>query len=183
MQKVKVQRYVSGKRPEYARDDSTDEESDLDDFVGNRRNKTLTGAAQEIQIETTQHREYIDQNIDDPRLRRLKAIAISADNDGGGQDRVERHRHIHEPEAVSSESEDSEKSDDEDFLNNNAVPENTKKITLASESESDSDLSDNELEVRRQKLRQRMLQQQKVEEVISPFTVARLTHTISFIQI
>ena len=33
MQKVKVQRYVSGKKPDYARGISSDESSDDDDFV------------------------------------------------------------------------------------------------------------------------------------------------------
>ena len=37
MQKVKVQRYISGKRPEYAQYASSDEESDDDDFIDNRR--------------------------------------------------------------------------------------------------------------------------------------------------
>jgi hypothetical protein len=36
MQKVKVQRYISGKRPEYAQYDSSDEESEGDDFIDNR---------------------------------------------------------------------------------------------------------------------------------------------------
>lgn len=33
MQKVKVQRYVSGKKPDYARGVSSDESSDEDDFL------------------------------------------------------------------------------------------------------------------------------------------------------
>lgn len=37
MQKVKVQRYISGKRPDYARADSSSDESEDDDFVDNRR--------------------------------------------------------------------------------------------------------------------------------------------------
>lgn len=42
MQKVKVQRYISGKRPEYAAKDSSDESSnDEDDFVDNRKTITI----------------------------------------------------------------------------------------------------------------------------------------------
>jgi hypothetical protein len=36
MQKVKVQRYISGKRPEYAQYDSSEDESDGEDFIDNK---------------------------------------------------------------------------------------------------------------------------------------------------
>lgn len=37
MQKVKVQRYVSGKKPEYAKHLRSDESSEEDDFIDNRK--------------------------------------------------------------------------------------------------------------------------------------------------
>lgn len=37
MQKVKVQRYISGKRPEYAPKDASDESSNEDDYFENRK--------------------------------------------------------------------------------------------------------------------------------------------------
>lgn len=37
MQKVKVQRYISGKRPEYASKDASDESSNEDDYFENRK--------------------------------------------------------------------------------------------------------------------------------------------------
>lgn len=37
MQKVKVQRYISGKRPEYAPKDVSDESSNEEDFFENRK--------------------------------------------------------------------------------------------------------------------------------------------------
>ena len=37
MQKVKVQRYISGKIPEYAKNLSSDEGSNDDDFIENRK--------------------------------------------------------------------------------------------------------------------------------------------------
>jgi len=37
MQKVKVHRYISGKRPEYAQRDASDESSAEEDFIENRR--------------------------------------------------------------------------------------------------------------------------------------------------
>ena len=53
MQKVKVQRYVSGKIPQYAKKVSSDESSGEDDFLENRKsitfNKLRDVAAQEEQ--------------------------------------------------------------------------------------------------------------------------------------
>lgn len=37
MQKVKVQRYISGKIPEYAKNLSSDESSNEEDFIENRK--------------------------------------------------------------------------------------------------------------------------------------------------
>jgi len=39
MQKVKVHRYISGKRPEYAPDSSSEEESDHEDFIQTQKTK------------------------------------------------------------------------------------------------------------------------------------------------
>lgn len=36
MKKVKVQRYISGKKPEYAQGVSSSEESDIEDFIEQR---------------------------------------------------------------------------------------------------------------------------------------------------
>lgn len=49
MQKVKVQRYISGKRPEYAQYESSEEESGDDDFVDRRaqRNFANRGAMED----------------------------------------------------------------------------------------------------------------------------------------
>lgn len=168
MQKVKVQRYISGKRPEYARGESSDEDSDLEDFIDNR--KKILAAAASAEAETSaatssNHTNYDDdQNVDDPRLRRLKSRVVEEEPT---EVRLERHRHIHEPEIVESESEESESEDEpEPRIPDNDNQATSKKITLASDSESDGDLSDTEIEIRRQKLRQRMLQQQKEEEIL-----------------
>lgn len=165
MQKVKVQRYISGKRPEYARGESSDEESDLEDFIDNRK-KILAAAAsveQEQSAATSSHTTQDEENVDDPRLRRLKSRVVDEEPT---EVRLERHRHIHEPEIVESESEESEDEEPEQRRPENDSQATSKKITLASDSESDGDLSDTEIEIRRQKLRQRMLQQQKEEEVL-----------------
>lgn len=46
MQKVKVQRYISGKRPEYAQRDSSDESSADEDFIEHKK----TFKIKEIQL-------------------------------------------------------------------------------------------------------------------------------------
>lgn len=94
MQKVKVHRYVSGKRPDYAQDVRSDSESDMDDFV-ERRNHIISPPSPEP--------VKSDDDLNDPRLRRLKVI----ENDT--EVRPERRRHIVEPELLeSSEDEDQE---------------------------------------------------------------------------
>lgn len=154
MKKVKVQRYISGKRPQYAHD-SDDADSDLEDFIDNRRK---ANEKEENQEEEEVRKEVEEVDVDDPRLRRLKQLQIDRNDD---QERVERHRAIHEPQFLDSESEKSEV--EEEVVTNFST---TRKITLASDSESDGELSDTEIESRRQRLRNQMLQQQKQEEIL-----------------
>ncbi|KAJ9599532.1 hypothetical protein L9F63_010004 [Diploptera punctata] len=101
MQKVKVHRYVSGKRPDYAPMSSSEEESDEDDFIEQKR-KNLTGRpvspqeAMEQDIDETGEVE-----VDDPRLRRLKTRkAGDQGEESDDENRIERHRHIHAPEIL-----------------------------------------------------------------------------------
>lgn len=155
MKKVKVQRYISGKRPQYARHDSSDADSDLDDFIDNRRK--VNEKEENPVVEDA--RKDVEEEVDDPRLRRLKQLQIIDKDD----ERVERHRAIHEPQFLDSES---EKSEDEEPKRKEGDSMTTRKITLASDSESDGELSDTEIENRRQRLRNQMLQQQKQEEVL-----------------
>ncbi|EDV96284.1 microfibrillar-associated protein 1 [Drosophila grimshawi] len=170
MQKVKVQRYISGKRPDYARADSSSDESDDDDFVDNRK-RLERHKAERHKVELLR-RNSADKNtaeqdeaeVDDPRLRRLRARPVDVED--LERERRERHRHIHEPEMVESASEEEELQDDNNAETQRRIERATNKITLASESDTDSELSDTELETRRTKLRARMLQQQREEEVL-----------------
>lgn len=93
MQKVKVHRYVSGKRPEYAPESSTEEESEEEDFVEKR--VTLATQAASGAVGSTNHaeEENDEEIVDDPRLRRLKVrryddVHVHSDED----ERIERHR-------------------------------------------------------------------------------------------
>jgi len=123
MQKVKVQRYISGKRPEYARADSTDDDSDFEDFLDHRKLKSQL--IPETKIDVAPINELNDETVDDPRLRRLRAIASGSGENN--EERLERRRHIQEPEEVSES--DSEQSDD-DFLKAQPIDSKTKKNNI-----------------------------------------------------
>lgn len=86
------------------------------------------------------------------------------------EDRLERHRRlVHKPERVDSSSSDGGLSDDEEHASkydDEQDNQRTRRISICSESESNSDISDSEIERRRQTLRQKMLQQKREEEVL-----------------
>lgn len=167
MQKVKVQRYISGKRPEYAQYVSTDDESDEDDFIDRKTQKPHDRGEAHDQFANIQYHQ--NELQEDSRLRRLEQV-----RDVGiiASDRHERHRHIHEPEIVQSENEDEEEDENEAPApplivdDESAAALRNRRIALGSDSETDTELSDTEIERRRQKLRSKMLQQRKEEEVL-----------------
>lgn len=178
MKKVKVQRYISGKRPEYAQAHSSDEEEEEDDFIDNRkhgrhgRHDDETGHSQhdDYEASSSSRRNHDNDEYDDPRLRRLTSHRHEEDY---GR-RLERHREIHQPEIVSESSSDSSSSDEEvdvqpqrETADQQNYTMQTRKIALASDSESDGELSETEIEKRRQTLRQKMMQQQKEEELLA----------------
>ena len=68
MEKVKVTRYVTGKRPDYAPDSSSDEE---DEFGFQARKVALPRAEEEDEKEEEEE-EMEDQDVMDRRLRRLQ---------------------------------------------------------------------------------------------------------------
>lgn len=164
MQKVKVQRYISGKRPEYAQYVSSDEESEEEDF-SDRKTQTQKSysRAEEISLEIArlEHSAQIQdqQHIDDPRLKRLQQTQRAEYDDN--EERLQRHRHIHQPEIVESE----EESEPEETTET-VQTMRSRRIALGSDSETDTELSDTEIEQRRQRLRQKMMQQRKEEEVL-----------------
>ncbi|XP_030621635.1 microfibrillar-associated protein 1 [Chanos chanos] len=90
MEKVKVKRYVSGKRPDYAPMESSDEEEEDFQFV--KKGKEVEP---EVEME--------EEEMSDPRLRRL-LNRVSED----AEERLARHRQIAEPELVAESSEDSD---------------------------------------------------------------------------
>lgn len=93
MQKVKVHRYVSGKRPDYAPMSSSEEESEEDDFIEQKR-RHLAGRpvspaeAVEQDVEATG-----EVDLDDPRLRRLKTRKKDDHGEESeDENKMERHR-------------------------------------------------------------------------------------------
>lgn len=178
MQKVKVHRYISGKRPEYAQYDSSGDESAEEDFMDRKAQRNFANRGDEISMDLLKSRgedsndesnNHDDEDtLADPRLRRLmEARKVDRDEDA----RYDRHRHIHEPEIEDSEEEIyDEKYDRIDeqpsISHDDAMLARSRRIALASDSESEPELSDEEIENRRQRLRNKMLEQRKEEEVL-----------------
>lgn len=165
MKKVKVSRYISGKRPEYAQYESSDEESADEDFI-----QTNRARADEIDA----HNDYLERepegevDYDDPRLKRLMVRST----DDYEEDVRQRHRTIHEPEVLSEDEESSDdarsRSDSPEVQQQQQPSQRTRRISLdRSDSESDEDLSDSEIERRRQMLRQKALQKKQDEELLA----------------
>ncbi|XP_063706365.1 microfibrillar-associated protein 1 [Culicoides brevitarsis] len=149
MKKVKVSRYISGKRPEYAQYESSDEESTEDDFLHTNRNRIEDIDTQVSNLEPAGEDDYSD-----PRLKRL----IECTKYDGNEKR--RYRTVHEPEVLQ----------ESDELSNSSEQQNhrTRRISLEqSETDSNEDLSDSEIERRRQKLREKALQKKQDEELLA----------------
>lgn len=91
MQKVKVHRYVSGKRPDYAQDQQSESESDDEDFLERRNRPQRRTPSPELTQE---------DDLNDPRLRRLKIREVDTEI------RPERRRHIEEPEILETSDEE-----------------------------------------------------------------------------
>ncbi|KAK3926119.1 Microfibrillar-associated protein 1 [Frankliniella fusca] len=162
MQKVKVHRYVSGKRPDYAPMSSSEEESEEEDFIDQQGAPVSRPSrpSRPPPRHTESPTELYDENLaDDPRLRRL--MTRHAPHSDEEEDRRERHRHIHEPEVVeSSEEEEAEEVNEE--------PEGRRQERRveadSSQSEDEEELSDEEIERRRLLLRQKLLARKEEQE-------------------
>ncbi|CAN8004117.1 unnamed protein product [Ixodes hexagonus] len=143
MQKVKVHRYVSGRRPKYAPKESSDEESG-DEFTFERRQQPA--APEPIPVDEEAERS-------DPRLRRLQRRERQTNE----EERMERHRMIHEPEVVAVAPEEQ----------GQATEEGRAPRWRDEEEDSEGeDLDEEEMERRRLMLRQRALARAQEEELL-----------------
>ncbi|KAK6631746.1 hypothetical protein RUM43_013810 [Polyplax serrata] len=146
MQKVKVHRYVSGKRPDYAPASSSDEESDSEGFVEQQHQKPYKSAPPR----SPKLEEIPDFSINvdkDPRLKRLEKVSKIDSDDSDTERRLERHRHIHEPEVIEEFESETEKREPDE------------------EESDEGELSDEEIERRRQLLKQKLMNRKENEEV------------------
>ncbi|GIY81350.1 microfibrillar-associated protein 1 [Caerostris darwini] len=139
MQKVKVFRYVSGRRPKYAPEESSEGESD-DEFPFEK--KPISAAPE---FPTIDDEEALKQ---DPRLRRLLQREQKTDDE---EDRIERHRHIHEPIPIEDASEDE-------------ITERPARWREEEESSDEEELDDDEIERRRMQLKMRAQEKIQAEE-------------------
>lgn len=155
MQKVKVHRYVSGKRPDYAQDARSDSESDEDDFLERRNHISRKSPSPP----TTK----IDDEVDDPRLRRLKI------RDADTEIRPERKRHIIEPEILetSEDDDDEEERYEEENREHVNLPESKHTLEAPDDEESEAELSDGEIERRREQLKQRILNKHEEQDFLA----------------
>ncbi|KAF6211814.1 hypothetical protein GE061_012329 [Apolygus lucorum] len=152
MQRVKVHRYVSGKRPEYAPQSSSEEESDDGDFIEARRQQLRAPSPQEVRADES------DNEVDDPRLRRLRSRHQPEEEEEDRAEMARRRRRIHEPEVLEDESEDEDDDDDVGVRRVRAPAE-------SSEEEEEEELSDTEIERRRLMLKERVLSAKEQQEV------------------
>jgi len=90
IKKVKVYRYVSNKRPNYAATINLDEESEVEDFLKKRIQKNYNDIVADIIVHSH------TKSRDDPRLRKL----IHQQREISTEVRSKRHRHIHDPKLI-----------------------------------------------------------------------------------
>ncbi|XP_043279340.1 microfibrillar-associated protein 1-like [Venturia canescens] len=149
MKKVKVHRYVSGKRPDYAPAASSEEESEEDDFIDKCAHKSYEESESGSNQVVPSHALPREHEEDDPRLRRLTRLERQRERESEAS--PERHRQIHEPEILETEPERARE-----------------RIKLdSSDSSEDEELSDTEIERRRVALKQRLLSNKEVDEELT----------------
>ncbi|XP_038053167.1 microfibrillar-associated protein 1-like [Patiria miniata] len=151
MQKVKVKRYVTGKRPDYAPDSSSDEEETLEvAFV--RKSKTTAGVPSSKEP---------DEEVDS-RLRRLREREQEVEGDV--VERIARHRRVLGPEVLDEgelEPEDEDDADEEsddsdrDYASRRQMHVVHRMEAEESSSDEEEELDEEEIERRRAMMRER----------------------------
>ncbi|CAH0687802.1 unnamed protein product [Spodoptera exigua] len=140
MQKVKVQRYISGKKPDYAQGASSSEESDTEDFIEQQKPDRRQQTLPQIISKKEEHHSDSEKEVDDPRLRRLRQAAQSPPR-----------RAEHKPEIIDAEPEEEHESSVEEFKDS---------------SESEDELEEEEIERRRQALKAKLAAREAEKEVL-----------------
>nr|CAG4637151.1 EOG090X08WT [Ceriodaphnia reticulata] len=162
MQKVKVNRYVSGKRPDYAATHSSSDDSDDEEFI--RPRKQTRGRREEESPEKEWEETTPDLPVSAQSDRRLKRLQ----NREFDEHRIERHRHIHEPEIIGTEEEEVssrlETTEDDNEVN---LMKNTRRWESSEEEDEAEDLDEDDIEHRRMIARQKAVIKQQEEELLA----------------
>ena len=141
MQKVKVQRYVAGKRPKYAPDSDTDDEQLAERASDDEEDAPTTSRRHIPDVDLSQ--------VDDRRLKRLMDV------DNERRERPTRHRQVAEP-VILEAGHDEDQNDQED---EEAAPKQEPKAD--SDNEEDDDIDEEERMRKRSELKRRALQRQE----------------------
>lgn len=154
MQKVKVNRYVSGRRPDYAPESSDSESSDEEEgFVATQE----VGERREEREVVVEEEEGWEDHMDDRRLRRLRERHV-----GGREERGRVGRVIEEPEVLYEAEDEEEEEEEEEKVE---VEKVYQRIPLPSDSESEEEELDDETIERRRELMREKARQKALEEV------------------
>ena len=177
MQKVKVQRYISGKRPDYATGwDHSDEDSDGQDFISKRRGgdrgrekerlykKESSSSSSDSSRSPSPARERPEDseqlNTEDPRLRRLLEARLrekedqeSDEDEEERRERLRRRRRVQEPEIV----EEMKIEDEDEAVDNkdDIIKEESDDDDESDDSDSDDEMDEQTVQRRRDLMRQR----------------------------
>lgn len=165
MQKVKVHRYVQGKRPEYAPESTSEEESSDDDFMESCK---VRGASPTTNFDSEQMIHLPSDALNDARLKRLGGLTARH----GQRDR----RPLHEPQIINDDS-----SDDESDIERNRRSRRQVSGDEKDSNDEDGDLSDSEIERRRQRLRQKVLNQTKEKVLLQYSEILTIKYNFIFV--
>ena len=178
MQKVKVQRYISGKKPEYAVNYGSDEDSDGQDFVRPRPPKRERDREILYKKESSDsssdsedsasprggaEERTEDMDTDDPRIRRLLEARLrekedqeSDEDEEARRERLRRRRRVQEPQIVEEmkiEEEDDAMDTKDDIIRTESDDEDSED----SDSDDDDEMDEDTVSRRRELMRQRAL--------------------------
>ncbi|ESN92455.1 hypothetical protein HELRODRAFT_186127 [Helobdella robusta] len=168
MEKVKVSRYVTGKRPEYAPDSSDEEDVNLNLLKIKNANDDNDEDDDDNEYNNYNNRLTDEENVGsqnykgDKRLQRLMNLnrhRKNVDDDYDDEDRIARHRKLVEPEVL-------EKSDDDENDYDNDERDERRRYINDGDASDDEDLDDEEIERRREAIRLRILNQKKDEDIL-----------------
>nr|CAG4648740.1 EOG090X08WT [Polyphemus pediculus] len=154
MQKVKVSRYVSGKRPDFAVHSSSDDSDE--EFIRTKRIKNVE--EEDLSPRNTwEHSPELPASAhDDRRLKRLQNRDVN-------EDRLERHRHIHEPEVLDTEADFTSKVAEDHYLDDRV----NRRWESSEEEDEAEDLNEDDIEHRRMVARQKAMIKQQEEELLA----------------